>query len=78
MNDEFEEINGFKPSIRRSQVDEFTKDDAYVLLYGVGDFGHGYHALDAALPGKSTFPGGWGELAVVDWYSGNMNDWMDS
>ena len=48
VNDEFEEINGFKPSIRRSQIDEFTEDDAYVLLCGAGDYGHGYHSLDAA------------------------------
>jgi hypothetical protein len=64
--DEFPEINGYKPSIRRSQIDEFTEDDAYVILHGDGT-GHGGHAWDSPDPDKTKFPIGWDEREVGEW-----------
>lgn len=64
--DEFPEFNGWRPPICRSDIDDFTHDDAFVVLYGDGS-GHGGHASDAEVVDKSRFPPGWEECDVTNW-----------
>jgi hypothetical protein len=65
--DEFPEFNGWRPPAKRSEIDEFTLDQAVVLLDGDGTpGGHGYHRSGLGIKGDE-FPAGWEAPDVVDW-----------
>ncbi|MDU7359627.1 MAG: EndoU domain-containing protein [Propionibacteriaceae bacterium] len=63
--DEFPEFNGWRPDVRRSEIETFDEVDAEVLLDGDGS-GHGHHRHGSGR-GKTEFPEGWGEREVIDW-----------
>jgi hypothetical protein len=68
--DEFPVINGFRPPVSRAEIDEFSLDDALILLDGDGiPGGHGYHRNGLGIK-SSEFPPGWGEREVMTWYVG--------
>lgn len=56
-DDEFPEFYDFKPSAPRSQIQEFTEDDAYDLLFGDGS-GDGHYAFGEASKTASSLPVG--------------------
>lgn len=64
-DDEFPKFNGYQPPARRSEIQEFTEDDAYALLFGDGS-GHGHHAHGEGIK-DSEFPPGWREKEVMEW-----------
>lgn len=63
--DEFPESGGFRPPARRSEIDDFTHEDAEMVLDLTED-GHGGHRWPGA-PDKTPFPRGWAEQDIVDW-----------
>ena len=64
--DEFGEFDGYRPPALRSQVDEFTADDAKHVLDYDPDTEHGGHRY-GSVHGGDVFPPGWVEADVVEW-----------
>jgi hypothetical protein len=68
--DEFPEFNGWRPPVKRSEIDAFTEDQAEVLLDGDGTpGGHGYHRFGLGIK-SDEFPEGWGVPEVMQWVHG--------
>lgn len=68
--DELPEFDGWRPPARRNQIEEFTTDDAAILLDGDGTpGGHGYHRHGLRVK-ASEFPAGWGVAEVTSWVRG--------
>lgn len=71
--DEFGDFNGYTPPALRSQIDEFTIEDALAVLYGDGTpGGHGGHAHGTG--GKSELPPGWTAEQVQDWVNSILDN----
>ena len=65
--DEFGEVDGYDPGVRRSRIDPFTMADAGEILDGRVPFdGHGGHRHGAGR-GKAEFRAGCSEVEVVVW-----------
>lgn len=66
-DDDFPEFYGYKPPALRSEIQEFTREDANLILYGDNYSDHGHHAFGQDYPGKTEFPEGWYENEVIEW-----------
>lgn len=72
--DEFPAFSGWRPDVRRSEIEEFDLWDAELLLTG-DESGHGFHAHGSGKP--STFKEGWGPEEVVDWINAIIDNPSD-
>lgn len=76
--DEFPEFNGWRPPVRRSEIDTFDHEAAIEILDGRIPYdGHGGHR-HGSNRGKAEFPPGWSEADVADWVNAVIDHPVDA